>query len=187
MCIKFNEGSVSKEEFQSSRKEKLGGNLWSRRSEVLGETKAPETGSTRSYCWPCMGSVGEDVDTDLLSTLKILFTLYPLFRFLGWAPWLRHGCVLLDLYGFQTCWWRPAGLEHVGNEPIMFYIYLHRNIPLNWNQHRISVLFISSKSFLLLLYVNFRVPSHVIGRNLVSSQNIQVILKKPPRMLGYQC
>lgn len=35
MCIKWNEGGVNIDEFESSRKEELGGNLWSRRSEVL--------------------------------------------------------------------------------------------------------------------------------------------------------
>lgn len=40
MCIKLNERGVSIEEFESSRKEELGDNLWSRSCEVLGETEA---------------------------------------------------------------------------------------------------------------------------------------------------
>lgn len=74
---------MSIEEFESSWEEEFGGNLWSRRSEVLGEIGNPETASTRSYYRPCTGSVSIDIDTILLITLQILLTLYPVFYYLG--------------------------------------------------------------------------------------------------------
>lgn len=80
MCIKLNEGGVTIEQFESSRKEELGGDLWSRSSEVLGEIEAPETGSTRSCYRPCMGSVGEDIDISSCRPCKF-FTLSSLLFF----------------------------------------------------------------------------------------------------------
>lgn len=48
---------------------------------------------------------------------------------------------------FRPCWYNPAGSVHVCNESFMFLIYLHRHIPLNWNQHRIFRVFIFSNFF----------------------------------------
>lgn len=79
--------------------------------------------------------------------------LDPLLCYVGWAHCLSLYCWVS--LASRPCWCSPAGSERVCSEPTTFYTYLHGHVPLNWNQHRISVLFISFKFFLLLNYDNF--------------------------------
>lgn len=105
---------------------------------------------------PCMGSGDEDMQILPLSSLKPPCPCFVL-SFVICDELTGSGTNLCCWYSlaFRPYWYNPAGSEHACNEPFMFFTYLHRHMPLNWNQHRIFRLFIFSNFFLLLNSENF--------------------------------